>query len=169
LARHRIHTLHPGGANRLPFLAAHVPHLGMRINGSRRWIAFGQFGFQPSEIAKIAAVFFLAAWFSPREKTRNTLFRGFLLPLTLVSLLLALIVTEVDLGTTVLIGATVLVVMFVAGANPIWLGLVSLTGMGGILFFATQISQRMGRLGQRPAENALSSVCAHGFHFPDHW
>src|SRR4029077_5981327 len=123
-----------------------VPHLGMRINGSPRWGGIGQFGFQPSEIAKVAAVFFLAAWFSPREKTRNTLFRGLLFPLTLVSLLLALIVTEVDLGTTVLIGATALVVMFVAGANPIWLGLVSLTGMGGILFFATQISQRMGRL-----------------------
>jgi cell division protein FtsW len=123
-----------------------VPHLGMRINGSRRWIGLGQFGFQPSEIAKIAAVFFLAAWFSSREKPTSTPFRGLVFPLAIVSLLLALIVTEVDLGTTVLIGATALVVMFVAGANPIWLGLASLTGMGGILFFATQISQRMGRL-----------------------
>jgi cell division protein FtsW len=122
-----------------------VPHVGMRINGSRRWVALGQFGFQPSEIAKIAAVFFLAAWFSRYEKA-HCLFRGFVIPLAIVGLLLALIVTEVDLGTTVLVGATAFVMMFVAGANPIWLGLVSLTGLGGILLFATQISQRMGRL-----------------------
>ena len=123
-----------------------VPHLGMRINGSRRWIGLGQFGFQPSEIAKIAAVFFLGAWFSRYEKATKSLLYGFVLPLVVTSLLLALIVSEVDLGTTVLLGATALVMMFVAGVNPIWLGLVSITGLGGILFLATQISERMGRL-----------------------
>jgi len=123
-----------------------VPHLGMRINGSRRWVGLGQFGFQPSEIAKIAAVFFLGAWFSRYEKATKSLLYGFVLPLVVTSLLLALIVSEVDLGTTVLLGATALVMMFVAGVNPIWLGLVSLTGLGGILFLATQISERMGRL-----------------------
>jgi len=41
-----------------------VPHLGMRINGSRRWIGFHSLTFQPSEIAKIAVIFFLAFWFS---------------------------------------------------------------------------------------------------------
>ena len=123
-----------------------VPHLGMRINGSRRWVGLGQFGFQPSEIAKIAAVFFLGAWFSRYEKATKSLLYGFVLPLVVTSLLLALIVSEVDLGTTVLLGATALVMMFVAGVNPIWLGLVSLTGLGGILFLATQLSERIGRL-----------------------
>ena len=123
-----------------------VPHLGMRINGSRRWVGLGQFGFQPSEIAKIAAVFFLAAWFSRYEKATSSLLRGFVLPLAIVTLLLALILTEVDLGTTVLLGATAFVVMFVAGVNPMLLGMVSLAGVGGILFLATQMSERMGRL-----------------------
>src|SRR5712691_12727333 len=45
-----------------------VPHLGMRINGSRRWVGLGPIGFQPSEIAKIATVFFLAWWFARYEK-----------------------------------------------------------------------------------------------------
>ncbi len=123
-----------------------VPHLGMRINGSRRWVGLGQFGFQPSEIAKIAAVFFLAAWFSRYEKATSSLLRGFVLPLAIVTLLLALILTEVDLGTTVLLGATAFVVMFVAGVNPMLLSMVSLAGAGGILFLATQMSERMGRL-----------------------
>ena len=123
-----------------------VPHLGMRINGSHRWVGLGQFGFQPSEIAKIAAVFFLAAWFSRYEKATSSLLRGFVLPLAIVTLPLALILTEVDLGTTVLLGATAFVVMFVAGVNPMLLSVVSLAGVGGILFLATQMSERMGRL-----------------------
>ena len=123
-----------------------VPHLGMRINGSRRWVGLGQFGFQPSEIAKIAAVFFLAAWFSRYEKATGSLLRGFALPLAIVALLLALILTEVDLGTTVLLGATAFVVMFVAGVNPMLLSIVALAGVGGVLFLATQMSERMGRL-----------------------
>jgi cell division protein FtsW len=123
-----------------------VPHLGMRINGSRRWVGLGQFGFQPSEIAKIGVVFFLAAWFSRYEKPSNSPLYGFVLPLAIVGSLLALILFEVDLGTTALLGATAFVMMFVAGANPILLGLVSFTGLGGILVVATQMSERMARL-----------------------
>ena len=118
----------------------------MRINGSRRWVGLGPLGFQPSEIAKIAAVFFLAAWFSRYEKATGSLLCGFALPLAIVTLLLALILTEVDLGTTVLLGATAFVVMFVAGVNPMLLSIVALAGVGGVLFLATQISERMGRL-----------------------
>jgi cell division protein FtsW len=118
----------------------------MRINGSRRWIGWGQIGFQPSELAKIVAVFFLAAWFSRYEKESATVLRGFALPLAITALLLALIVSEVDLGTTVLLGATAFVVMFVAGANPILLGSVAFAGLGGILVMATRMAERMGRL-----------------------
>jgi cell division protein FtsW len=91
-------------------------------------------------------VFFLAAWFSRYEKATGSLLRGFALPLAIVTLLLALILIEVDLGTTVLLGATAFVVMFVAGVNPMLLSMVSLAGVGGILFLATQMSERMGRL-----------------------
>jgi cell division protein FtsW len=121
-----------------------VPHLGMRINGSRRWIGFGPFGFQPSEIAKIAAIFFLAWWFARYEKIGNHPIFGFALPVAVVTSLLLLILCEVDLGTTALIGATAFVVMFVAGTNPILLGLLAFAGSGAILFAATHA--RMGRL-----------------------
>jgi cell division protein FtsW len=123
-----------------------VPHFGMRINGSRRWVALGPATFQPSEIAKIAALFFLAAWFGSREKESSRLLQGFVIPFAIVCTLLILIVTEVDLGTTALIGATMFVVMFVAGTHPALLGLLSLCGLGGILFVATHMSERMGRL-----------------------
>ncbi len=53
-----------------------VPHIGMRINGSRRWVGFGPVTFQPSEIAKIAVVFFLAWWFARHEKGSGRILAG---------------------------------------------------------------------------------------------
>ena len=120
-----------------------VPHLGMRINGSRRWIGLGLATFQPSEIAKIAVVFFLAWWFARHEKEAGRIWQGFIFPFAIVVTLLLLIVLEVDLGTTALIGATMFVIMFVAGTNPVLLGLLSFGGLAGILFIATHMSERM--------------------------
>ena len=121
-----------------------VPHIGMRINGSRRWVGVGPISFQPSEIAKLAAVFFLAWWFSRYEQLTQHPFFGFAIPLAIVSALLALILFEVDLGTTALIGATAFAVMFVAGTNPILLGLLAITGSSVIFVAATHA--RMERL-----------------------
>lgn len=115
-------------------------------NGSHRWIVFHGWSAQPSEFAKLAAVFFLAWWFSRYEKESSQIWRGFLIPLAMIGLLVALIVTEVDLGTTALLGATTFVVMFIAGTNLALLGALSLGGIGGILFVATHISERMARL-----------------------
>lgn len=123
-----------------------VPHFGMRINGSRRWVGLGPVTFQPSEIAKVAAIFFLAWWFARYEKGAGRIWQGFVIPFAIVVTLLLLIVLEVDLGTTALIGATMFVIMFVAGTNPVLLGLLSLGGLGGILFVATHMSERMARL-----------------------
>jgi cell division protein FtsW len=123
-----------------------VPHLGMRINGSRRWVGAGPFTFQPSEIAKIAAVFFLAWWFARFEKRSGNLIYGFAIPLALIALLLSLIITEVDLGTTALISAAAFVMMFVAGTNPILLGTLGASALGGLIFVATCLPERMSRL-----------------------
>ena len=124
----------------------YFPPLGMRINGSRRWVGLGQLTFQPSELAKLAAIFFLATWFSRYEKAGNNAIYGFLFPLGTISLLAGLVLGEVDLGTTALLGTTAFVVMFIAGVNPLWLGIVSFAGLGAIAVVATQISERMGRL-----------------------
>jgi cell division protein FtsW len=130
----------------IALMLCYFPPLGMRINGSRRWVGLGQLTFQPSEVAKVAAIFFLAAWFSRYEKAGNNVTYGFLSPIAIISLLAGLVLGEVDLGTTALLGATAFVVMFVAGANPLWLGIISFAGLGAILVVATQMSERMGRL-----------------------
>ena len=89
-------------------------------------------------------MFFLAWWFSRYEQlTKHPLF-GFAIPLAIVSSLLALILFEVDLGTTALIGATTFAAMFIAGTNPILLGLLAVIGASVIFIGATH--SRMERL-----------------------
>jgi cell division protein FtsW len=124
----------------------YIPHIGMRINGSRRWVGYGPITFQPSELAKIATIIFLAAWFARREKPDGNVLSEFIIPLAIISVPAALVLGEVDLGTTALIGTTAFVVMFIAGTNPLWLGGLAVAGLGGLLVVATQISERMGRL-----------------------
>jgi len=124
----------------------YIPHIGMRINGSRRWVGYGPITFQPSELAKVATIFFLAAWFARHEKPDGNPLSGFIIPLAIISMPAALVLGEVDLGTTALIAATALVVMFVAGTNPLWLGGLAFGALGGLILVATQISERMGRL-----------------------
>jgi cell division protein FtsW len=120
--------------------------IGMRINGSWRWIHFGTLTFQPSELAKLAAIIFIAWWFTKFEAKSSRFLMGLVLPIALVSTLLGLIVFETDLGTTLLIAGTVFVVMFVAGASPKFLGPLVLGGVASILVIAWHISERQGRL-----------------------
>ena len=124
----------------------YIPHIGMRINGSRRWVGHGPITFQPSELAKIATIFFLATWFARREKPDGSVLSGFIIPLAIISVPAALVLGEVDLGTTALIAATAFVVMFIAGTNPLLLGGLAFVALGGLILVATQISERMGRL-----------------------
>src|SRR5947208_3826270 len=60
----------------------------------RSWVGLGQLTFQPSELAKLAAIFFLSAWFSRYEKAGNNAIYGFLLPLGTISLLAGLVLGD---------------------------------------------------------------------------
>jgi cell division protein FtsW len=123
-----------------------VPHVGMRINGSLRWLNLHFAAFQPSEVAKIAAVFFLAWWFSRPHTNARKITQGILIPGGVVMMLVALIAAEVDLGTSALIGATTLAVCFIGGANGWLIGGSILTGLAGLLGMAMLIPERAARM-----------------------
>ncbi|MDD5198779.1 MAG: putative lipid II flippase FtsW [Terrimicrobiaceae bacterium] len=122
-----------------------APHIGLKINGSRRWIGVGFANFQPSELAKIASIFFLAWWYDRFAPRTREFFFGFVFPISIVAVLLALIVVEVDLGATALIGAAMVGTMFVAGSSMRYLGACAGIGLAGVIFVATKIPERMAR------------------------
>jgi cell division protein FtsW len=123
-----------------------VRPIGMRVNGSWRWIHVGSITFQASELAKLAAIIFIAWWFSKFETKCKGFLIGLLCPIAVIAIPLALIVLETDLGTTLLIGGVVFLMMFVAGASPKFLGPLILAGVAAVLIIAWHISERQGRL-----------------------
>jgi cell division protein FtsW len=122
-----------------------IPPIGARINGSSRWIRLGIGTFQPSELAKFAAVSMLAWWFSREERVEDQAIKGFAVPLGLVGLLMLLIVFEVDVGSTALIGATTLVMMIVAGSPLKFVLPVIAVGVSVIVGAILTMPERMGR------------------------
>jgi cell division protein FtsW len=123
-----------------------IPPIGLRINGSSRWINLGFGVVQPSELAKIASIFFLAWWFSRKDISFSAFTTGLAYPMGILGILMGLIVLEVDIGNTALIGGTAVAVLFIAGAALRWLGTLICCGLGGIFVVAMNVSERQGRL-----------------------
>ena len=116
------------------------------INGSHRWIRVGGFSFQPSEVGKLAAIVFIASWFSRHVQETGTFWKGFVAPLAVTAILMGLIAFEEDLGATALIGGTAVMMMFVAGSNILYLSASAIAGVGGILVVAASMPERVHRL-----------------------
>ncbi len=120
-----------------------VPGIGMEINGERRWIGAIGTQIQPSELAKIMLVVFLAYWFSRFPDCGHNFFRGFAAPLAIAGVLCALVLFEVDIGTTAVLGATTFVLLYVGGAN--WKYLIGL-GASGVAVFVAMLHYAPNRM-----------------------
>ncbi|MDQ2798527.1 MAG: FtsW/RodA/SpoVE family cell cycle protein, partial [Armatimonadota bacterium] len=99
-------------------LAVLVPHVGITVNHARRWLGHGQIRFQPSEIAKLALVLYLARSLAGSLKIKQRPKQGLLPPLAVIGFLAALIAKEPDLGTALVLSATGLIMLYLAGARP---------------------------------------------------
>jgi cell division protein FtsW len=100
-----------------------VPKIGVRSGTvARSWFFLGSFGFQPSELAKLAIIFYLAAWFERKKDAENNFWFGVLPPLFVAGGALALVVLEPDLGTTIILGAIIMILLFAAGTKLRYLG-----------------------------------------------
>jgi cell division protein FtsW len=95
-----------------------VPGIGREVNGASRWLGFGLFNIQPSEIAKVCAVIFMAAYLVRRQKEVRESLLGFIKPFLVLGPMAILLLLEPDFGATV--------VMFGAAAGMLFLGGVGL-------------------------------------------
>ncbi len=96
-------------------LATHVPHIGVSVNGARRWIGPSQFQFQPSELMKLALVLYCATLLANRPSRVNDL-RDLARPLlVVVGAGCLLVFTQPDLGTALVIVFTIGTMLVAAG------------------------------------------------------
>lgn len=92
-----------------------IPGIGHSVNGSSRWIGIGPAGIQVSELAKFAFVIYLAGYLYRRNSEIKTDLSGFMKPIGILGLISFLLLREPDFGATVVITATALGMMFLAG------------------------------------------------------
>ena len=91
--------------------------VGIKVNGSRRWLGFGSLRVQVSEFAKLGLVFCLAHYLALNQTRIGELRRGFLYPLGIIGLIAGLTLLEPDFGVAALMVAVGLVLLFLAGAK----------------------------------------------------
>lgn len=94
-----------------------IPGVGYEVNGSRRWLRFGAMNLQVSEPARLCFIIYLAGYLVRRNKAVHEQFVGFLRPMLVLSLACAALLAEPDFGAAVVLMATSLTMLFVAGAR----------------------------------------------------
>lgn len=120
--------------------------IGPQINGARRWLTFGFFSIQPTEMAKLAVVLYLAAFLSNPHRRVTDWQRGFLPPVAVVGMICGLIVVEPDLGSTVVISLVLVGMMYLAGARVrhlVYLGLPMVVGLISLIWMSPERWERM--------------------------
>lgn len=111
-----------------------VPGVGSKIYGASRWIYLGPLSFQPSEMAKLSIIIYLAAWLESRGTHRiKDFFEGFLPFLGIMGLMGILIMKQPDTGTLGVIILTSIAIFFVAGAS--FKHILSIGGLGAFLLW----------------------------------
>jgi cell division protein FtsW len=135
-----------------------IPHVGVKVHGSPRWLRFAGWTYQPSELAKLALILFLSWWMGKNQRHAREFMKGFFWPIVCTLPILGLMVRQEDLGTTAIMLAILVVIMFCAGARMLYLVPVPFVGMAGILIYAISKPERLARI------MAWSSALFH----PDH-
>jgi cell division protein FtsW len=98
-----------------------ISPLGRQAGGAKRWIGFGGFLLQPSEIAKLFFVIYIADFLSRKKIKVKSFFEGLCPPLFLLSVFVMILLVQPDFGTAALIAVLTFILFFVGGGNLIYL------------------------------------------------
>ena len=123
-----------------------VPGVGVEVNGAMRWVNAGLFRLQVSEPAKLFFIIYLASYLSRHAVEVRTRISGFIKPIGLLALVALLLLMEPDFGATVVLSATVMGMIFLAGVKLYQFGGVIAVGslaMAGLVVTSPYRLERM--------------------------
>ena len=125
----------------------YVPGVGIEQLGSKRWIRMPVINqFQPSELAKIVVVVWLASWFARWQSETHTFWRGFVVPGMIVAVPLGLIACETDVGSALTLSVTCAAIFFCMGSRLIYMVPTALAACGGVFWYLVNNPNRWGRI-----------------------
>ena len=123
-----------------------IPGIGKTVNGSSRWLNFGVFNFQVSEMVKFFTFIYIAGYLVRRgEEVRTTLY-GFVKPIAVLCVVAVLLMLEPDFGATVVIMATSMGVMFLGGVRFGQFFLLIVMFIGSVVALAVTSPYRLERI-----------------------
>ncbi|UCD55568.1 MAG: cell division protein FtsW, partial [Candidatus Omnitrophota bacterium] len=123
-----------------------IPGIGVCVSGARRWFKIGALSFQPSELAKLAVILYLASFFSRKGYKIKNLFLGYLPLLSVVSLTSVLVLLQPDLGTAISIFFVGILVVFIAGGRIEHLLTTGLLGLPFLYYLIFSVPYRRQRM-----------------------
>ena len=94
-----------------------MPHVGIVVNGARRWIGLGPVNFQPSEIAKIAVLLYAADYMVRKMEVKERFFRAVLPMGAAVGVVGLLLLAQPDMGAFLVIAVIAMGILFLGGVN----------------------------------------------------
>jgi cell division protein FtsW len=123
-----------------------VPGIGREVNGSMRWIGFGMFNVQPSEIAKVFVVIFLAGYLIRRQQEVRESWMGFFKPFIVLLPMAGLLLMEPDFGATVVMMGAAAAMLFLGGVGLFRFTLMVALAFGAVFVLVQAQPYRMARL-----------------------
>jgi cell division protein FtsW len=133
------------GISFLLLILSLVPGVGTRVGGASRWLRFAGFSFQPSELAKLSLAFYLAYSIAKKGPEMSSFSKGLFPHLAVGGAFMILILLQPDLGTTVIIGAWLLIILFVGGVRIVHLISLVLLSFPALLWLVWKADYRLKR------------------------
>ncbi len=127
----------------LMLIAVWIPGLGLVRGGARRWLRVGPVLAEPSELVKLAVVFFLAEFLAKRQERMENLRAGPLSAMIIVGPIALMVLEQPDFGTTVMLAVLLFAMLFAAGAKLSHLGA---SGAAAVVILAAQAVRKTYRM-----------------------
>ncbi|QAX81910.1 putative lipid II flippase FtsW [Candidatus Pseudomonas adelgestsugas] len=122
------------------------PGIGREVHGSMRWISFGAFNVQPSEISKIFMVIYFAGYLVRRQKEVRESWIGFFKPFIVLLPMAGLLLMEPDFGVTVVIIGTAAAMLFLSGVGLLRFTLMLVLAIVAVTVLVQKQPYRIARL-----------------------
>ena len=120
--------------------------MGIASNGAQRWINIAGINFQPSEIIKIGGVLCMADFFDKNRKHMTEFKLGFVKSMLGIGLFCGLIAIQDDLSTAIILGGTLFVMYFCAGAKIKHILMLIVAGISGVVVLIAAQPYRISRV-----------------------
>ncbi len=123
-----------------------IPGLGREVSGARRWFRFHWISFQPSELANLAVIIYVADFIARKSDYIDRFWKGFVPPMMVLGLTVLFILAQPDLGTSVALTTVVIIMLFTAGIRMSFLFSLVLASIPALYLLVFHVPYRRARI-----------------------